>query len=652
MRTSMFLGLALLSTVSVASAATDDLCVFHEGVVVYETAADNVDSVVVSGGKVVLYGADKAALYAADQSYVDSIRFLEAVPQADLLDVKFNSDGSAEDVSPMRNKIETVGSPGVYMSSQYGRYVSKFKNPWSGTATDYYKISYAGNTAFMNALADGHSMETIVRASYGETLEDKEAKWFSSHQSGGTGFMISKKDASSGRGNEITFLPYVGGAWKWANSGVVPENEVYYHVVGVWNKEKGKAYIYVNGELKKTVDAQGDFKHAKAACYYFSIGADPSKESVANTAWTGDVAVVRIYDAPLTQEQVAALWKRVSDLRGKEEATMVKNLQYFSNLKAKAGKGYYIYGNGFAAGDKIVFTDKADAENTFVAECVLDAEDGVKITLPENIVSGTYKMTLMRDKSTQFLGENVIQVVDELPNGGKVIAHRGHWNVSGAAQNSRKSLQNALDLNCYGSETDVWLTTDGHIVVNHDATLNGVTIQTSTYDEVKDLQLGNGETIPELKDFLDMLAKSEADTKLIIEIKSHSTVARTCVAADSVVALVQRMGLQSRVEYIAFSIDACQKIVAKDPSAIVGYLNGDKTPQQLFDMGIKVLDYKPAKVADSYIPQAHALGMFVNVWTVDAESSMVEESNRNVDFISTNDPVLAGRIYRHYTENK
>ena len=63
-----------------------------------------------------------------------------------------------------------------------------------------------------------------------------EIKPFSSMQSGGTGFLMT----DSSKGMEITFLPHVGNSYKWAQSGITPEVGRYYHVVGVWNKEKGK----------------------------------------------------------------------------------------------------------------------------------------------------------------------------------------------------------------------------------------------------------------------------------------------------------------------------------------------------------------------------------------------------------------------------
>ena len=55
----------------------------------------------------------------------------------------------------------------------------------------------------------------------------------------------------------------------------------------------------------------------------------------------------------------------------------------------------------------------------------------------------------------------------------EVIAHRGFWTTDGSAQNSLAALVKADSIHCYGSEFDVWLTTDNQLVVNHDATFKG-----------------------------------------------------------------------------------------------------------------------------------------------------------------------------------
>ena len=57
----------------------------------------------------------------------------------------------------------------------------------------------------------------------------------------------------------------------------------------------------------------------------------------------------------------------------------------------------------------------------------------------------------------------------------QIIAHRGYWKTEGSAQNSIAALLKADEIKAYGSEVDIWLSSDGIPVVNHDAsiTLNG-----------------------------------------------------------------------------------------------------------------------------------------------------------------------------------
>jgi glycerophosphoryl diester phosphodiesterase len=57
----------------------------------------------------------------------------------------------------------------------------------------------------------------------------------------------------------------------------------------------------------------------------------------------------------------------------------------------------------------------------------------------------------------------------------QIIAHRGYWKTNGSAQNSIEALMQADAIKAYGSEVDIWLSSDGIPVVNHDAeiTLDG-----------------------------------------------------------------------------------------------------------------------------------------------------------------------------------
>lgn len=227
--------------------------------------------------------------------------------------------------------------------------------------------------------------------------------------------------------------------------------------------------------------------------------------------------------------------------------------------------------------------------------------------------------------------------------GHKVIAHRGYWTIEGASQNSRASLQQALNLGVYGSETDVWLTTDGHIMVNHDPSYKGVELQKATYRQCKKLMLGNGERMPQLKDLLKMLRKSASPTKLIIEIKGHATPELNKAAAQKVMKEVRKYGVAHRVEYISFNMDACLELISLDKDAKVAYLDGKLAPAELHKRHFTGLDYHIDELRrhPEWIAEAHQLGMTVNVWTVDKPAEIDEMSRAGVDYITTNNPVEA-----------
>lgn len=222
----------------------------------------------------------------------------------------------------------------------------------------------------------------------------------------------------------------------------------------------------------------------------------------------------------------------------------------------------------------------------------------------------------------------------------KVVAHRGYWKKDGSAQNSRASLQFVQELGVYASETDVWLTTDGRLVVNHDETYDSIKIQDTTSVACWQLVLPNGENMPLLDDLLQILASSESPTRLIIEIKQHSSLERNVTAACEAVRLVAEYGVADRVEYISFDWDACVEIIRIAPDAFVAYLNGDKTPQELKSAGFTGMDYSLYTLRHNpgWIEQAHSLGLSVNVWTIRKVEDAEEMIESGADFLTTDIP--------------
>ena len=223
----------------------------------------------------------------------------------------------------------------------------------------------------------------------------------------------------------------------------------------------------------------------------------------------------------------------------------------------------------------------------------------------------------------------------------EVICHRGYWDTEGSAQNSIRSLVKADSIGAWGSEFDVWMTADGVLVVNHDATFDGVTIETSKWKQLKDMRLKNGEPLPTLDQMLECGKKLK--TKLILEMKPHKNKEQEKEAARKIVKMVKDKGLDDRIEYITFSYAGMKALKELAPQGTpVYYLNGELSPTQLAELDVAGIDYSIRVMRENpqWIDDAHSLGMKVNVWTVNSERDMEWCIHYGVDFITTNAPEL------------
>ena len=221
----------------------------------------------------------------------------------------------------------------------------------------------------------------------------------------------------------------------------------------------------------------------------------------------------------------------------------------------------------------------------------------------------------------------------------RVVAHRGYWKAEGCAQNSIAALQAADRIGCYGAELDVWLTADGVPVVNHDPTIDGIRIEDTTFANLMNKRLSNGEFLPTLQQYLQEAAKLRP--QIILEVKGHRTAEgdRRCV--EKVVELVRMLQLEEKTEYISFSMAACLHIHTLLPKAKVAYLEGNLSPKEVKRLGLTGVDYNFSvfEKHPEWLTEAIKNKVEVNVWTVDGEEALRRHVNlKGVDIITTNDP--------------
>ena len=231
----------------------------------------------------------------------------------------------------------------------------------------------------------------------------------------------------------------------------------------------------------------------------------------------------------------------------------------------------------------------------------------------------------------------------------KVVAHRGYWKTEGSAQNSIASWQKAAQIGCWGSEFDVWLTADGVPVVFHDATVEGIRIEDTTYATLMNIRLKNGEFIPTLQQYLTE-AQRWPDCRLIFEVKPHRNEKRDYRVSEMSVELINMLGLADRTDYISFSKNVCKRIHELAPKAKIAYLNGELSPKEIKELGWTGIDYN-SKVFENHPDwalEAKKLGLEVNVWTVDGEEALKRFAKMpGIDIITTNDPETLIEINKH-----
>lgn len=226
-------------------------------------------------------------------------------------------------------------------------------------------------------------------------------------------------------------------------------------------------------------------------------------------------------------------------------------------------------------------------------------------------------------------------------NKNPVIAHRGAWKAKGLPENSIAALKEAIRIGCFGSEFDVHLTADDVLVVNHDATFQGMPIEKSTYKDLLKKSLSNGEKIPTAEAYLKAGMKQKG-TKLIFEIKpSTEGLKREMLLADKCVALVKKLKAEDWVDYISFSYDILKRVLEKDPAATVAYLKGDLPLEVLKKDRMGGADYHfSVYKKGNWFEEANKLNLTINAWTVNDPTDMNWLLAHEVEFITTNEPEL------------
>ncbi|MEE9607691.1 MAG: glycerophosphodiester phosphodiesterase family protein [Myxococcota bacterium] len=221
-----------------------------------------------------------------------------------------------------------------------------------------------------------------------------------------------------------------------------------------------------------------------------------------------------------------------------------------------------------------------------------------------------------------------------------VIAHRG---ASGyRPENTLPAFDLAARQRADMIEIDLHRTRDGVTVIRHDeelASLGGTgDIADATLAELRALDAGEGERIPTLDEVLDRFG---AQIAFNLEFKWGRRGAYRGMEA-AVLEAVERRGLLPRTLFSSFSDPILAALRAHSARARIGFLLSPRAASRPLEraraVGAEAIHPWIGLAQPELVAAAHAEGLAVYVFTVDAEEEMRRLFEIGVDGLFTNYP--------------
>jgi len=236
-----------------------------------------------------------------------------------------------------------------------------------------------------------------------------------------------------------------------------------------------------------------------------------------------------------------------------------------------------------------------------------------------------------------------------------VFAHRGA--SAHAPENTIPSFELALTQGDDAIELDAKLTSDGQIVVFHDATIDRTTEGTGrlaqkTLAELRSLDAGSffsdqfrGTKIPTLEEVFEAVGK-----KIFINVELTNYATPRDALVEKVCALVRKHGLEKSVIFSSFfasNLRQAQRFLPDVPRGLLaldGWM-GAWARSFGFSFGnYAALHPYLTDVNAQQVSRVHQLKRRIHVWTVNKPEDVARLNSWGVDGIFTDDPQLALQV--------
>lgn len=238
-----------------------------------------------------------------------------------------------------------------------------------------------------------------------------------------------------------------------------------------------------------------------------------------------------------------------------------------------------------------------------------------------------------------------------------ILCHRGAKNY--APENTLSAFRTALELGADGFELDTQLTSDGHVVVSHDTTVDRLTdghgkLRDFSLADLRQLDAGSsfsekfrGEKIPTLDEVFESSGKRAI---INIELKNFSKPFDDLV--EKVCEAVQRHGMQKHVIFSSFlpwNLKKARRLLPEVPRGLITIKGRWGVWGRSFGFNFGDYDALHPNLDDvtaQQVQRVHKLKRKINVWVANKEDDIRRLVGWGVDGIMTDDPLLAIRITR------
>ncbi len=229
-----------------------------------------------------------------------------------------------------------------------------------------------------------------------------------------------------------------------------------------------------------------------------------------------------------------------------------------------------------------------------------------------------------------------------------MVAHRG---VSGLErENTASAFVAAGNRSYFGIETDIYRTSDGRFVVNHDGNAQrvgglNVTMENTPWELLREVVLYDMDgthdrydlRLPSLENYISICKRYEKIA--VLELKSIFTPEETAAFVE----VIQKYDYLDHVIFISFHYEDLMNVRAILPDQPCQYLTGDNSDAMIEKLRADRMDIDIAHPAlnQERIDAMHRAGLKVNCWTVDDPVRAEELVGWGVDMITSN--ILEGK---------